>query len=81
MTEESDTQIITKRPVLKAVLDVVLKRLETSIALAITASSVAIYQHASNHKQIWSETGQHFQDLVQQVRHLQSEVDNLKTNK
>jgi hypothetical protein len=72
-------------PVLKVVLDYVIKRLELVVILALTGTGLSIYQHHSNHNQIWNETGNHFQDLVvieqqqqKQIGYLQAELMKVK---
>jgi hypothetical protein len=65
---ESDTTILTRHPLLKAVLSYCFDRLEALIFSAVTAALVLVWQHHSVHNQIWQETGPHFQDLVQATK-------------
>lgn len=65
MSKESSTEFISKYPLLKAVLDYCFKRLEVIVLLSLTSVGLTIYQHHQNHSQIWQETGNHFQDVVQ----------------
>ena len=66
MNKESSTEFIEKRyPVLKAVLDYCIRRLEAFVAILLVSGGLTVYQHHANKSQIWTQTGDHFQDLLQ----------------
>lgn len=67
----NDTEIFKKYPLVKAILDMVLKRLE----LIVVASVITFYQQHHVHNQIWEEVGSHLQDNVKQIQDLQVEND------
>lgn len=77
MTDESNTEFLRKHPFFRAILDAIIKRIET----ALVAAAILAYQHIHTHNQIWKETGDHFQDLVKQTQMLEVEVNGqIETN-
>jgi len=81
MSEEATEFLKQKSPILYAVLQIVLKRLELIATVSIMGLATTVYEHKQNHTQIWQETGPHFQDLVKQVQALQIEVNQLEQKK
>lgn len=51
------------------------ERLEIAVASLLVAGFMTVWQHNATHKQIWGETGNHFQDLVRQVQMLEMKAN------
>lgn len=71
----TETEFFQKRPVLKFVVELVLKRLETVLTNALTAAIVIIYMKHSGkqetHDQIWREVGPHIEAVVKHEQNLE----------
>lgn len=67
----TNTEFFTKRPVLKYIIDGLLRRVE----LAIVTLGMLIYQQWHVRHQIWTEAGPHLQDVVKHEQALEVRVD------
>lgn len=77
MKKESNTEFLARRPVLRAVLNMLAKKIEAAIVIVI----LLVWQQHHTKIQIWGETGDHFQDLVKQTQMLEMEVNGeIETN-
>lgn len=74
MNEEPTSFLRKTNPVLLAIVEVIMKRFETIITNLLTAIIVIWFEQSHVHKQIWQETGQHFQDIVQTNTLLATEI-------
>lgn len=76
MSEEATEFLQRKYPLVLAILNIVMKRVELIITNLLTAGVIIYFEQAHVHKQIWQETGQHFQDLVQTNNLLAAQITN-----
>lgn len=65
MSEEQTEFLRQRYPVVLVIINVVMKRLEMILTNIVTVLAVIYFEQSHVHNQIWNETGQHFQDLVQ----------------
>ena len=84
MSEEATELLRKKYPYVLIIINVVAKRVEMILTNILTAVVVIYFEQHSVpnqiHKQIWEETGKHFQDLVQTNQIIEKEINNDSTN-
>jgi hypothetical protein len=74
--KDENTEVLKKQhPLVLIIINVVTKRLETILTNIVTALVVIYFEQGHVHKQIWQETGQHFQDLVQTNNLIEKQIN------
>lgn len=71
----TDTEFFSKRPMIKYIIDAVLRRIEVIITNAITATVAVLIAQHNAHNQLWKEAGPHLQDVVKHQQALEVKVD------
>lgn len=70
-----------KHPFLKVVADYCFDKISHLVISLVVGLAVVAYQQHAGKKQIWSETGDHFGDLVRQVQMLEMQANgHIETN-
>jgi hypothetical protein len=81
MSEESDTQILGRKPFFKAVLDYCLARLvkalAASISLAIVGAFVSYLDHRDTNQTVWNGMGPKLQTAHEEIYRLVDSVNDL----
>jgi hypothetical protein len=77
---KSTMRVLRRYPLVTAVLDYFLAKLQVIIISVVVALITLVYQHHATHNQIWNETGNHFQDLVKIVQQQDLVIKELTNN-